>query len=142
MNFSLQSKLLVFCTVLLHPDAVLFAQQKVDTRHTYERLYCVVPIIGKGTLEDPKRPMFAPAPLSMKPGSRTGILAYQFETSDDGKMALVEFVAADRAAFAPILADRSVKAFRKGEHKTADVETEFKQHKKNFSFEHFGVRMP
>ena len=142
MNTSIQTAAMMMSLLLVPATNSLLAQQKVNARHTHERLYCVVPIIGKGTLEDPKRPMYAPAPLSMKPGSRTGILAYQFETSDDGTMALVEFVAADRAAFAPILADRTVKAFRKGKDKTVDVETEFKLHKKNFSFERSGVRMP
>ncbi len=26
----------------------------------YERIICVVPMVGAGTLDDPKRPMFAP----------------------------------------------------------------------------------
>ena len=66
--------------VFLIPTA--FGQHKVDPRNTHERLLCIVPLVGTGT----------------------GILAYHFEESDDHKSALVEFVAADRAAFNTILA--------------------------------------
>ncbi len=89
----------------------------------------------------PKRPMCTPAPNQMHPNLRTGILAYQFETSDDGKMALTDFVAADRAAFKPIQADPSLKTFVKNIHKRDDIETDFKKHKKDFNFDNFGVRI-
>ncbi len=118
-----------------------YAQQKVDSRHTYERLYCVIssPLVGKGTLDDPKRPMYAPAPRAMNPASGTGILSYQYQLSDDGKTALVEFVARDRSAFAPIVADKSVKSFLKGRDSAVDVDAEFKVHKKNFTFDGFAA---
>jgi len=54
----------------------LSAQQRVDPRNMYERVIAIVPVIGKGTLEDPKRPMYAPAPSAMSPATRTGIIAY------------------------------------------------------------------
>jgi len=70
--------------------------------------------------------------------------------SDDGQFALVEFVARDAKAFDRILADINVnininvnvKAFRKGKDKREDIEAEFRKHKKDFSFDHFGVRVP
>ena len=117
-------------------------QKKVDARMTYDRVWVVAPMIGKGTLADPKRPMYAPAPSAMSPTSRTGILGFTFVASDDGRSALAEFVARDRSAFKDILADKSIKAFLKGRDKREDVEAEFKKQKKDFDFASFGVRMP
>jgi len=36
------------------------AQHRADPKNLYERLICVVPMIGAGTHEDPRRPLFAP----------------------------------------------------------------------------------
>src|SRR5689334_11694448 len=105
----------------------------------YERFFCVVPLQGKGTLEDPKRPMFAPAPGAAKAGARDGILGFHYQLSDDGKSALVEFVAVHAAAFSQILADPTVKSFVKGKHKKDDIEAAFKKVKKDFSFDNFGT---
>ena len=79
------------------------ARHRVDSANTYFRLVCVVPMVGSGSPADPKRPQYAPLPpkAGARPG-RSGILAAGYLASDDGKYALVEFVAADRAAFAPI----------------------------------------
>ena len=113
------------------------AQYRVDPRNMYERLYVVVPITGKGTKQDPKRPLYAPVPEQMKPASRTGIIAFQFQPSDDGKFALAEFVAVDRTAFKTILADPTLRAFQKGKDKREAIEAEFKKYKKDFDFNHF-----
>ena len=84
-------------------------------------------------------------PRPDEPASRTGIIGFTYVLSDDGQFALVEFVARDAKAFDNILADVSlnldinVKAFRKGKDKREDIEAEFRKHKKDFSFEHFGV---
>jgi hypothetical protein len=130
---------ILICDVFI-PIAV--AQKKVDARMTYERVWAVVPMVGAGTLADPKRPMYAPLPFALSVISRTGILGYTQLMSDDGKSALVEFVARDRSAFTDILADKNIKAFLKGRDKREDVEAEFKKQKKDFDFTSFGVRMP
>ena len=98
---------------------------------------------GLGTFEDPKRPLHAPAPSALRAAgaSRSGILGYSYVVSDDGLLALVEFVARDRAAFQEILANPAVKAFVKGKDKREDVEAEFKKFKKDFDFTKFGTRM-
>src|SRR5258708_3481370 len=119
------------------PNAL--AQKKVDARLTYERVWAVVPMVGAGTLADPKRPMYVPRPFALSTASRTGILGYIQLMSDDGKSALVEFVARDRSAFTDILADKTIKAFLKGRDKREDVEAEFKKQKKDFDFTSFGV---
>jgi hypothetical protein len=126
------------------------AQRSVDSRSLYERLYCILPVVGTGSWADPKRPMYAPSPAQMNSASRTGIIGFTHVMSDDGQFALVEFVARDAKAFDHILADINanlnaninVKAFRKGKDKREDIEAEFREHKKDFSFEHFGIKVP
>ena len=88
-----------------------------------------VPMVGKGTFADPKRPMYAPLPSAINPASKTGIIGFTYQVSDDGNYALAEFVARDRAAFRQILADTSpeVKSFVRGVHKREDIEAEFKK---------------
>ncbi len=131
----------VLC-VLLTAEAALAQQHKVDPRNAYERVLAVVPFTGTGTMEDPRRPLYAPSPRQMNAASRAGILAYNFVESDDGKFALVEFVAVDRATFNQILSDSSIKAFLKGKDKLGDVVAEFQKHKKNFDLSRFEVRLP
>ena len=116
----------------------------MDPRNTHERLLAIVPCRGSGTFADPVRPMFAPLPDEMNPASATGIIAYSFVVSDDGKFALVEFVARTPQAFQAILAskDASVQSFSKGKAKKEDIEAAFKKYKKDFDFNNFGTRMP
>jgi len=117
--------------------ALLAAQQPVDPLNLYQRALCVVPMTGTGTWGDPRRPMYAPAQAT--PGSRDGIVAYTHVLSDDGQLALVEFVAYDRAAFKDLLADSNpkIKVFIKGNDKRDDISAEFKKHKKDFHLDHF-----
>ncbi len=111
-------------------------------RNTHYRLLCVVPITGKGTPADPRRPEYAPLPSAAP--SPTGIVAYTWQPTDDKKNALVEFVARDRAAFKAILEDRrpAVKVFEKGKAKKADILGEFRKWKKDIDLDTFGVNVP
>jgi hypothetical protein len=87
----------------------------------HERMTAVVPFIGAGTYANPKRPMFAPGPQE----KASAFLSYSWEPSDDGRYAIVEFVALDRKAFAAILSDsRTLKSFVKGRDKGSDIERE------------------
>jgi hypothetical protein len=116
------------------------AQHRVDPRNTYYRVIAVVPLsAGSGTPDDPKRPKYAPWPPSI---SQTGIIAYSQQLSDDGKLALVEFVARDRAAFQAIFNDKTIKFFEKGKSKKQDIETELKKYKKDFDLKKFGTVVP
>ena len=120
-------------------------QQKVDGRNRYERCFAVVPLSGKGTLSDPKRPMFAPPPSQMLAAKRTGILAYHYVLSDDGNSALVEFVALNRAVFQTLFAGAqpdTVKTFAPGATTAAEVQAQFQKLRKGFSFDQFILRMP
>ncbi len=121
-----------------------YCQSAVDARNTYERLLCIVPVhgAGKGTADDPKRPLYAPKPADMEAARGAGIIGFAQVLSDDGKFMLVEYVARDREAFREILDDKTVKAFLKGRDSRAAVEAEFKKMKKDFDFTTFGVRLP
>lgn len=120
----------------------------VDPARMYYRIYAVVPMIGRGTKDDPKRPMFMSAPAeaitARTRGDRSGILAMQYQLSDDRRTALVEFVAADKAAFAAILTstDPNVKVFERGKATQAAIETEFRRHKTDIRFAESTVRVP
>jgi hypothetical protein len=148
MNMRLSVFLILAFSFLLRPLAE--AQRRVDMRHTYERLICVVPMVGKGTYEDPRRPKYAPvaaqadAKSAETRAARTGIIAYHAIPSDDGQYALVEFVAVDRAAFAGILADESLKGkvFEKGKDRREAMEREFVKHKRTFNLQDLGVMVP
>ena len=128
--------------LLLVVSALCWPQRKVDPRNSYNRVICVVPLVGSGTATDPKRPMYAPETTATPAARQAGIIAYSQQVSDDGKFALVEFVARDRSAFAAILADKSIKAFIRGEAKRSDIEAELKKYKSSFDFEKFGLVMP
>jgi hypothetical protein len=120
-----------------------WAQQRVDSLLSHERLLCIVPMVGAGKPDDPKRPAFAPRPGEADPKSRTAILGYTYRPSDDGQWALVEFVARDRAAFRNILADARSKSFLRGKATRTQVETEFRKLRKDFDLSSFrGVALP
>jgi len=63
--------------------------------------------------------------------------AYHFEVSDDGTLALVEFVARDRSAFKALLADSTVTAFLRGQHDLAGIVAAFTALKKDFDINSF-----
>jgi hypothetical protein len=62
--------------------------------------------------------------------------------SDDHQSAIVEFVAADRAAFKEILADPGIQVFERGASSTARIQSTFQQYRKDFNLRYFGVRLP
>lgn len=100
----------------------------------------MVPLVGSGTPADPKRPQYSPWPPSPRP-SATAIIAFSHQISDDGRFAIVEFVARDRKAFRAILNDATVKKFEKGKDKKEDIEKELKKFKKDFDLNKIaGVR--
>ena len=112
-------------------SSALVSQPRVAAADVHERLLCIVPLVGSGTFNDPRRPLFAPARAD-RTGS--GIIAYRFEESDDGNFALVEFVARERKAFAaiPLAGGPNIKVFQKGRHSRADILTEFRKYKRSF----------
>ena len=143
---------LLVTTLLL--SFALTAQRRVDPRNTYHRVICVVPLVGSGSSgSDPKRPEYAPWPIS-PPVLQTnqaatpnnpphpGIVAFSYVTSDDGKYAIVEFVAYSRSAFQAILADHTIPVFEKGTASKATIEAAVQKYRKAFSLDQFGTVMP
>ena len=122
--------LLVFC---------VYAQRRVDPRNSYNRVIAVVPLTGSGTATDPKRPKYAPWPASQDPD---GIIGFVFEPTDDGKSAVVEFVAPNHAALQAILADKTIQVFQKGAVSKSVIETAIKQVRRDFNLDTFGMVMP
>lgn len=118
------------------------AQVSMTDHSRFEKLLAIVPMIGAGTWDDPKRPMFVPARSAGT--ARNQIRNYHYTTSDDGRFALVEFSAVDRAAFAEILASRvpGVKAFVRGRSTRGEIESEFRRLKPNFDLDKFVGRRP
>jgi len=108
----------------------LLAQQPLEPNMVYERLMAVVPMIGAGTYQDPRRPAYVPDSLLNKrtaekaldpnvdaaaasvdtTASQDGpakappsITGFTYEVSDDGQFALITFQATDREAFVPMI---------------------------------------
>jgi hypothetical protein len=86
--------------------------------------------------------MYAPGPRTSPTEPESPIRAWKFEPTDDGKMAVAEFVARDAGAFAAILADKTVKVFSKGKDKREDIEREVRKVKKDFDLDKFGLAVP
>ncbi len=114
----------------------------------YERVICVVPMVGAGTLDDPKRPLFAPTAgttESSVPPSKgflhpADIIAFKSVMSDDGQTAIVVFVARDRAALRPLLQSEQVlKKFHPSEGKPDKLLQELRKFKKDFELSELEV---
>lgn len=124
----------------------LFAQNRVSPEMMYHRVWAVVPLIGKGTSDDPRRPMFTPSPseraASLKNGSRSGVIAYSMQLSDDRRFALVEFVGPTPADLKFIVNSTAsgVRAFERGAATKAQIETEFQKYKVGFTLGSLAAR--
>jgi hypothetical protein len=118
------------------------AQHRVDPRNTYHRVIAVVPLVGTGTANDPIRPKYAPSePITSTP-SPTDIIGFTQVPTDDGKSAIVEFVARSRTAFQAILADTTITTFEKGTENASAIEATLQKLKKGFSLVQFEAVMP
>jgi hypothetical protein len=127
---------------LLFSISAAVAQPRVDPLNMYERVLAIVPMVGQGTAADVRRPMYAPLASEMDPKGLTGVMGFTSVQSDDGNFALLELVARNRAVFATILADTSIRTFLKGRDNRKDAEAAFQKLKKNFSIDRFGVIVP
>jgi hypothetical protein len=93
-------RILCFLFLISGLSLSVLAQPRVDLWASYERVIAVVPIVGAGTAADPRRPLFVPAPPTVRAAApdRSGIIAFSWVMADDGRSAIVEFVARDRGA--------------------------------------------
>lgn len=141
----------LFILFLLSND--LSAQNlRVPVEALGERLLAIVPLIGSGTTTNPWRPKHAEAVITQQaiaalaregkslpqlpsgPAERIqaeklAIRSYTFLRSADGKNALVEFVARDRAAFSKIVSDKESQVL---ERKNLDEPQELERIRKMF----------
>jgi hypothetical protein len=109
-----------------------------------EHLIAVVPMVGSGTIDDPKRPMFAPARQDIATATAAGqaptILQSHFVMADDGVSAIVEFVAPNRKALKTILsaaAAGSIKIYDPAHNSVAEVNSALQKIKKGFNLYQF-----
>ncbi len=71
--------------------------------------------------------------------AHSGIIAFTHVPSDDGTMAIVEFVSTDRVSLLPILSDSTIVAFEKGVHTPAAILAALILYKKTFTLNGFGM---
>jgi hypothetical protein len=109
----------------------LSAEKRMNRGDGFERLVVIVPLVGRGTYEDPVRPMYVPA---RHQASADGLISFTYELTDDGKRAVVELVALNRRAFAQIFAERraDVKVFDPRTIGKAAAEAEIRKEKRDF----------
>jgi hypothetical protein len=114
-------------------------QHAVDPTQGFHRLICLVHLTGSGTLDDPMRPEYVPPPGAAS--SRAGIIAWAFQVTDDGTMAIVHLVAADRKAFRSIFADTrpEIRVFEIGVATRAQIEAELGMYKAGFTLDKLKV---
>ena len=115
--------------------SLLLAQaqfRKVDPQLTHERIIAIVPMVGAGTAKNPKRPQYS---------DLEGLTGFTAEISDDGRFALVEFVAKESKFLIP-LANSGQRQERKDSPNKDAVLEEFKRYKRNFKPERFGLAIP
>ena len=130
------------------------AARKVPAHQTYERLTAILPIVGSGSASDPRRPMFAPTPAEHSQArvaalagrqKQNGIIGYSYHISDDGKWAIVELVARDKAAFTAVAAAArntpGIKTFDREKNSKEEIEFEAKKIKKDFDITKLSPRM-
>ncbi len=76
-----------------------------------------------------------PASVNRALATRSGIISWSFQPTDDGKMAIIQVVAVNRQAFQAILAatDTDIRVFEIGKDKPEKIEAEMRKHKRDFS---------
>ena len=101
----------------------------------YHRLICLVHLTGTGTAADPIRPEYAPSEEERAQFGRSGILAWTFQITDDGTMAIIHLAAVERSAFQQILADKrpEILVFEIGKDDRATIEAALQQYKQGFN---------
>ena len=112
--------------------SLLLAQaqfRKVDPQLTHERIIAIVPMVGAGTA---KNPLYS---------DLEGLTGFTAEISDDGRFALVEFVAKESKSFIP-LANSGHRQERKDSPNKDAILEEFQRYKRNFQPERFGLAIP
>ena len=85
-----------------------------------------------GTVKNPKHPLYS---------DLAGLIGFTAEISDDGRYALVEFVAKETKFLTPLANSGQRQARKDSPNKDAVLEV-FKRYKRNFKPERFGLAIP
>lgn len=103
------------------------------------KVVAIVPMIGSGKADDPKRPKFVPGPKDKDKGES---LDFHYTLSDDGQWAIVVFSTSRPSAESLKMLDEIEEMKEPGgfaadtaKHKKADLETEIRKKKKDFDFD-------
>lgn len=134
---------LAVISIICAAPAALWGQKRLDGRDLYERVIAIVPMTGSGTYSDPRRPELTPATLAGgEQVTGKGLIAFSYQMSDDGKMAVVEMVARERRALEGVLRSNrpGVQVFERGKGNAAAIEAEIRKHIKDFDVTKFGAR--
>ena len=103
-------------------------------------MLAILPLSGAGTYADPVRPQLPSGARDAASG-----ISFQWIPSDDGRWAIVELSARDRASLLPVLQDRrpGVLTFERGQVSRSTVEVELRRYRRNFQWEDLvGLRRP
>ncbi|MCX6633452.1 MAG: hypothetical protein NTW28_38140 [Candidatus Solibacter sp.] len=109
------------------------AQGRVVGDGWAERLVVVVPMTGKGTYDDPRRP-----DLGTLEAKDTALTGWRYELSDDGKNAIVLLSGAHLGQARAVTAKASLAhatVYERGRHSKEEIETEMRKFRKDFSLE-------
>ena len=96
-------------------------------------------MVGRVTPGDPRRPQYAPWPAA---ADSNGIIGFFFQPSDDGRFAVVEFIARTRSALQSVLNDKTIQVFEEGRQSKATIEAAIKPYRRDFDLSKFQVVMP
>ncbi len=118
-----------FLSLLLGVSPSTHAQPRILGR----KVIAVVPLVGKGTPDDPRRPKFVANPADKV---KHEVLDYQFVVSDDGKWAITVFSTSTPTAAALKLLDEiessredGALSFDTGKQAKSDLELEIRKKK-------------
>ncbi len=112
-----------------------------ESNMQYHRFICLVHLTGSGRLGDPVRPEYVP---TGDMSSRDGVIGWSSQLTDNGKMAIVQLVAANPLAFEGLKGDKrsEIRIFEVGKHRREDIETELRKFKKDFDLDSLRVVVP
>lgn len=128
--------------------SLCFSQSHSDFHASHHRMICVVPLIGAGTVQDPRRPLLAPIAAQLharqKPNPLGGyqstldsdLLSYQSVLTDDGQSAIVMFTAQSQSAVNVLRKQPGIlRVFDSQNSKAADLVPQLRQFKKDFDLQ-------
>ena len=110
----------------------LMAQHRVSQEHQGHKVWALVPLTGKGTAADPRRPLLIPTPaeeaatqanrIAAKSTAVPDLLGFTMQLSDDGKSALVEFTFSSPVAYHNFLIKSAARPEISARHSESEID--------------------